>query len=176
MMISDRPRDPHGGYPNDATLVIYEDNDDETFDDPSQGYICIYDTRQHTYWSIPGNDVIDNRDTWGEIVTNAFYDEGDKQMLGEPTNGHPFEDLNRDISEYSILAWVTASMGKFHRAEISLWPRFHINMPVSADAIGRGFLAGIIGYATLEERYTPWHICYNWEEDAGFHRVDCTER
>ena len=96
-------------------------------------------------------------------------------MLGTPTKGHPFDDQQSDISELSIIAWVTTTIGKYHRDDVGPWPMFHINMPYSADAVGRGFIAGIIAYATKEGSYTPWHVCYNWDEDEGFHNVDCAD-
>ncbi len=175
-MNDDRHKNEEPSYREDAVLVIYEDDDEENYEDADQARICIYDTRIQAYWRLPGIIVDGIHELWGEIVAKAFYGGTNDTSLGEPTKGHPFDDPSCDISALSLLAWVTTSMGKYHRDEVGPWPTFHINMPCAADAIGRKFLAGIIMGATTEKYYTPWHVCYNWETDEGFHRPDCAEK
>ena len=179
------PSNPCGGYPKDAVLAIYEDNNEETFNDPEQGGICIYDIRQQEYWSIQGSQDDGDCCTWGLLASTAFYRAiaytlyrtlDDELKLGASMKGHPLDAPDKDISELSILGWVTTTTEKLRRGEKIPRPMFHISMPTSGDATGRRFLAGVISYATVEDKYTPWHICYNWEEDEGFHRADCAER
>ena len=168
-------KDPHGGYPSDANLVIYEVTDEDTYQNPAGGHIAIYDVRQRGYWVVLGHIAAKDPISWGQVAANAFYYSEDERR-GELVKGHPFDDPSHDIDQTSILAWVTPSVGKYHRPNLSTWPHFHIGHPALFDAIGRAFLAGVIAYAAWGDAYTPWHICYNWNDDDGCHRVDCPER
>lgn len=164
------PPNPLGGYPHDAKMVIYEVTDADAYRDIESGHIAIFDTRRHSYRYVPGHAVSRNLSSWGAIVVGEFYHLWNNW---EVRIGHPSDGLSCDTSEIRTLGWVTIAV------DDALWvrPHFHLASPVAADAIGRGLLAGIIAYAVQGKDYTPWHICYNWDENDDYrHHIDCPIR
>ena len=164
-------------YPDHAILVVYELTPDTNgaLNDPDVSQIAIHDTREDKHYLVWGETPFDIME-WGTYTASAFHrDDRIKIPQIEQVAGHPFNigGPDRTDPEFSVIAWVTKGKREDPYSDAFT---IHIGLPSPFDPIGQCYLAGVIANPVTAGDYSPWALCYNWDEDDGSHLVDRPHR